>query len=226
MEELKAMKKQLMSAAQSQMGNLERVNAKELGEVIDMIKDLEEAIYYCSIVKAMDESKEEKKDSEKYNEIATSLLARTRENQEPRYYTQPYYPMWLDPQYKEGRYNDSRIMYYSGGGNGGNSSNGGANSNMSNSSGGNNARGGGTRGFYGDPYMRDTREGRSGQTRRGYMEGKEQHQGKEKQIQELDKYMHELSDDITEMIEGASAEEKTLLQQKLSTLATKVANAV
>lgn len=26
---------------------LEKVNAEELGEVIDMIKDLEEATYYC-----------------------------------------------------------------------------------------------------------------------------------------------------------------------------------
>jgi hypothetical protein len=29
-----------------------------LGEVIDMIKDLEEAMYYCSIIDAMDKTKE------------------------------------------------------------------------------------------------------------------------------------------------------------------------
>jgi len=38
------------------MGNLHQVDTHELGEVIDMIKDLEEALYYCSITKAMEES--------------------------------------------------------------------------------------------------------------------------------------------------------------------------
>ena len=37
------------------MGHLEQVDAKELGEVIDMVKDIEEAIYYCTITKAMEE---------------------------------------------------------------------------------------------------------------------------------------------------------------------------
>ena len=55
MERLKAMKETLMSAAQSQMGNLASTDTKELGEVIDMIKDLEEAIYYCSITESMKE---------------------------------------------------------------------------------------------------------------------------------------------------------------------------
>lgn len=43
-----------MSAVQYQLGNLDKANCKELGEAIDMIKDLEETIYYCSIVKAME----------------------------------------------------------------------------------------------------------------------------------------------------------------------------
>lgn len=55
MEKLKMMKDCLMTQAQAQMGNLEKVDAHELGEVVDMIKDLEEAMYYCSIVKAMEE---------------------------------------------------------------------------------------------------------------------------------------------------------------------------
>jgi hypothetical protein len=40
------------------MSHLCDVNAEELGEVIDMIKDLEQAMYYHSIVKAMAESEE------------------------------------------------------------------------------------------------------------------------------------------------------------------------
>ena len=59
MDRMKSMKENLMCYVQAQMGNLQNVDAKELGEAIDKIKDLEEAMYYCSIVKAMEESKEE-----------------------------------------------------------------------------------------------------------------------------------------------------------------------
>lgn len=58
MHRLYDMKNCLISAAQSQMGNLQDCNAEELGEVIDMIKDLEEAIYYCTITKAMNDKEE------------------------------------------------------------------------------------------------------------------------------------------------------------------------
>ena len=53
MERLKEMKTMLLNCAEGQMTHLEEVDAEELGEVIDMIKDLEEAIYYCTIVEAM-----------------------------------------------------------------------------------------------------------------------------------------------------------------------------
>lgn len=54
MEELKQIKDILVDEVQNQMHNLHGVNAKELGEVIDMIKDLSETMYYCSVVKAME----------------------------------------------------------------------------------------------------------------------------------------------------------------------------
>ena len=53
MEELERIKEQLITCVQSQMMNLQDVDAKELGEVIDMIKDLSETAYYCSIAEAM-----------------------------------------------------------------------------------------------------------------------------------------------------------------------------
>jgi hypothetical protein len=52
------MKQNLTSLVQSQMGNLDQVNTRELGEAIDMIKDLSEAIYYCTITEAMEKSSE------------------------------------------------------------------------------------------------------------------------------------------------------------------------
>ena len=53
-EEMKTMKTQLMSCVQGQMGQLDKTDAKELGEAVDMIKDLAEAIYYCTITEAME----------------------------------------------------------------------------------------------------------------------------------------------------------------------------
>ena len=78
---------------------------------------------------------------------------------------------------------------------------------------------------YGNVYpreLRDYREGRSGNSRRMYMESKEMHEGKEKQMMELEKYMKELSGDMMEMINDATPEEKEILSQKLSTLADKI----
>lgn len=194
MERLKAMKERLMSCVESQMGDLSKTNAEELGEVVDMIKDLEETIYYCTVVEAMED---------KEKEPTRSMM---------------YYP----------------VMYYNGG-------------DMSSGSMGNNVRGNG-RGYsdgryyypepyyYGDAYsrgmrdygnvypreLRDYREGRSGNSRRMYMESKEMHEGKEKQMMELEKYMKELSGDMMEMINDATPEEKEILSQKLSTLAEKI----
>ena len=53
MERLKQMKEQLTSTVQGQLGNLHDVDAKELGEVVDMIKDLSKSIYYHTIVNSM-----------------------------------------------------------------------------------------------------------------------------------------------------------------------------
>ena len=228
MERLKSMKDTLIGCAQTQMGNLGQVDAHELGEVVDMIKDLDEAMYYCSVIKAMEDCEQEKKYAE----------YRQPYSYQPSYY---YSSMMQDP--REIEYNMGRMYYSSGsgnsgsssGGNNGSSSNGGSsgyssNSNGSSNSGGNNARGGGGRGYHeGYPMMydypqeiRDYREGRSPMSRRGYMESKEQHQSKNVQMQELEKYLNELAQDLTEMISEASPEEKTMLQQKLSSLATKM----
>lgn len=201
MEQLKHMKQTLMSCVQGQLGDLSSVDAKELGEAIDMIKDLSEAIYYCTITESMEESTEEKKYMPKYYPV-------------PMYENDHYYyggERDMDRHY--GR------MYYNGGGN----------SNGGNSGGSNDSRGyqDGDRQTPGESKnypieLRDYREGRSPITRKNYMERKMHGGAKEAQMQELEKYMHELSNDITEMIEGASTEEKQMLQRKISALATKI----
>ena len=65
MERLKHVKEVLMGCIEGQLGHLDTVDAKELGEVVDMVKDLEEAMYYCTVTKAM-EGKEKMGDSYHY----------------------------------------------------------------------------------------------------------------------------------------------------------------
>lgn len=213
MERLKQMKETLMSSVQSQLGNLDNVDAKELGEAVDMIKDLSEAIYYCTITEEMEEYKEEKK-------IMDKMENKLQSHSMPQQVHQHYYPI---PEYNRPYYRDMDRdygkMYYDG---------------NEGSYRGNDTRGNG-RGFREPEYfmpiqdfpqypreIRDVREGRSPMTRRSYMESKEMHKGKEVEMQELEKYMQELSTDITDMIKEASPEEKQMLQQKLTLLASKV----
>lgn len=76
-------------------------------------------------------------------------------------------------------------------------------------------------------HTRDMREGKSGMSRRTYMETKEMHkdntpESKQAKMKDLEKYMSELSGDVTEMIADASPEERNLLKQKLQVLVQKI----
>ena len=196
-EALKMMKEQLMSCVQGQLGDISKVDAHELGEAVDMIKDLAEAIYYCTITQSMEKSDEAK------NQGETNI----------NYYTTPYYNK-MYPDYREME-RTGGYMYYPTDGNsqnmGGNMGNGGNRSDMS---------------YYTEmPNMmrRDPRQGRSPMRRRMYMEGKEMHNDPNSQLHELEAYLQELSTDITEMIKDASPEERATLHQKMTMLASKIA---
>lgn len=55
MERLKKIKDTLLCEIENQLcGNLALVDTKELGEVVDMVKDLSETMYYCSVAEAME----------------------------------------------------------------------------------------------------------------------------------------------------------------------------
>lgn len=55
-KDMKEIKHDLIDAAKAEWAKgIENVNTEELGEVVDMIKDLAEACYYCSVTDAMDE---------------------------------------------------------------------------------------------------------------------------------------------------------------------------
>ena len=66
------------------------------------------------------------------------------------------------------------------------------------------------------------KEGASPKYRRMYMESKEMHHDSAKMMQDLENYLHELSNDVMQMVEDATPEEKQLMRQKLTTLATKL----
>ena len=202
-EALKMMKDQLMSCVQSQLGDIKNVDAHELGEAVDMIKDLAEAIYYCTITDSMEKSEETNK-----SQGEMSINYYTTPTPIPNYnYGMRMYPY---PDYRDMERTGGYMYYPTGGSNGGNMG-GGAN---------------GGRSYYTempDITRRDPREGRSPMRRRMYMEGKEMHNDPISQLRELEAYLQELSSDITEMIKDASPEERATLHQKMTTLASKIA---
>lgn len=215
MDRLKQMKEHLTSVIDSQIsGNLEKVDAKELGEAVDMVKDLAEAIYYCTITEAMEESTKEE-------ELMRKMNMRAEEPMQPRYYTDPRYTKgWRVEPYMYNDPMDMERMYYSGGRGGSNSG-----TSMSNNSGASHGSNMNTAYYHEHEYpmnWRDEREGHSPMQRKMYMESKEMHQSKDASMKELEKYIQELSADITDMIKEATPEEKQLLQQKISILATKI----
>lgn len=200
---LESMKETLMCCVQGQMGNLANVDTKELGEAVDMIKDLEEAIYYCTITEAMKE-KEKEGGKEHHHYYTTPMYYPYHDRDMDRGQGKMYYT-------DNGRRNYDDMMYYNGNGNGGNSSSGGGHSSSRSYS---------ERDISG--MMRDPREGRSSQSRRSYMESKEMHKDKAHQLKELEKYMQELTQDMVEMIQDASPEEKQYLEKRITALGNKI----
>lgn len=202
MERLKHMKEMLMNAVEGQIsGHLDQADAKELGEAIDMIKDLSEAVYYCTITEAMEGDKKEGKHKQEHEMYYPPMRYYT-----PYYEYEPVYPMYrrgVDGSRQsmgESRYyGDGNYMMYRGGSSSGQN----GSSSMSNGS-------------------SSAAEGRSAYRRRMYMDGKHTHHDKMKSMQELEAYMQDLATDMAEMVADASPEEKQLLQSKISSLATKI----
>lgn len=212
---------------------IENVNTAEMGKATDMLKDATEAEYYARIAKAMEKADSEDEEADKhmlrqlkeqygeddgrryydnYRYMRTGRFApKGRGTYMPRrgyetpieYHMTPEMYREHDPEYYRDMDRDMGRMYYTDTGMRGNT--------------GNSSRTG----------MRDGREGRSGASRRSYIETKEMHpdnsqESKQMKMKELEKYMGELSGDITEMIAGASNEEKTMLKAKLQTLMQKI----
>ena len=176
-EKLKHMKDTLMCVVEMQLCEIDEVDTKELGEAIDMIKDLEEAIYYATVTEAMNNPKEIEWEMEEDGH--------QKKPEDRMYYGYPkmYYADGGYRPHTKGSWKSSEDSW-------------------------------GTE--------RDEREGRSPMSRKMYMEAKEGHKDKATQLRELEKYMQELTQDITDMIADSSAEEKQYLEKKITALATKI----
>lgn len=231
----------LTARAASELENgIENIDTKEFGEVVDMIKDLNEAEYKAVIVKSMKKADEEE---EEYNkELLRELKAEYGEDAGRRFYDEYRYkttgryapkgkgtyvgrrgyeepPYWhrypgdmtdMDYDSVERMRDMDRLsrgrMYYT---------------DMSD------RMGMIDQPRSGSSMERDMREGRSGISRKHYMETKEQHkantqQDKDAKMQSLDEYMRELSTDMAELITDMTPEERTMLKNKMSVLMTKI----
>lgn len=197
---------------------VENIDTKEMGEVAEIIKELSEAEYYAKISKAMDEAEygEDYDYMGAYDEHERKGYRGQRRDSRGRYMSRRGYeaPMMMqdDREYMRDMDRMGGRMYYTSG----NSSMGGSTSGQS----GNSSMNSGQMGY--SDGGRDRREGRSGQSRRGYMEAKEQGKDKTEKMKSLEDYMKSMAEDLTEAIENASPEERSMVKNKLSVLTQKM----
>ena len=186
----------------------ENVDTCEMGQVVDMIKDLNEAEYKAVIVKAMKKADEEEEEYEKV--LLRELKEEYGEDAGRRFYDHyrysdgrfapkghgsyrrgyeepPYYHMTPEMYRDMDRDTHSR-MYYT-----------------------------------------ETGMNESGYDRakRTYTETKEMHRGntpedKKAKMQELERYAKSLTEDVVEMVSDMSDEEKNLLRTKMQILMQKI----
>ena len=215
---------------------IEKVNTEELGEAVDMLKDLYEAKekmvksrYYKQVMEVMEEHDFENEEEimeegrKGYRGRSRDSMGRfTSRGRGRRGYEMPM--MMYDEDWDEMERmrdmdrNSGRMGYSSGGSSMGGLSSSGMNSGSMSSSGGN-------RGY--SDGGRENSESRYDRARRGYEETKSIHkdnsaESKQMKMKSLEDYTKELASDITDMVQDMSAEEKNLLRTKLQTLAQKV----
>lgn len=178
---------QVLCQIEGQASHLDKVNAKEFGEVIDALHHLEEAMYYCSIIEAMEKTSEKESHQQPMNisyymESGDGQSRNSDSSNNIRNYVpyMEYAPYMM----RDEKWRDSH-MY-------------GEN---------NTSSGNGSRSYY---------------SRRMYMESKQDGSDNQKSMKELEHYMKDLGEELTEMITSSTPEEKQVLANKLQVLASKV----
>lgn len=199
---------------------IDNVNTDEMGKVTDMLKDLAEAMYYRTLTNIMEESDVEDAlgmlDRRFYDDYRYKTTGRYAPKGRGSYvgrrgYEEPPYMHMMnredlqdwDSMSERERMRDldraSRgRMYYTE-----------------------------TEPMHKDGGMRDSREGKAGMMRKGYMETKEMHKGttpqdKEANMHSLEEYLKKLSEDLTELLPYMIPEERQMAKTRITTLAAKM----
>lgn len=191
------------------------VNTDEMGKVVDMIKDLSEAEYYSRIVKSMEEYEEDEKEAEKFR--LHLFEEKYGESDGRRFYDHYRYANGRFAPKGSGTYRRNYSPYLNSGympewddmeqmrdidrHNG--------------------------RMYYTDSFAHERDESRYDKARRMYTESKEVHKAntqtdKEQKMKDLENYFKEISEDLTEAISDATAEEKAMVRTKLTGLAGRI----
>lgn len=187
---------------------IENVDTKEMGEVVDMIKDLCEAEYRAVIVKSMKKADEEEEEYDK--ELLRSLKTEYGEENGRRFYDHyryangrfapkgkgtyrrgyeepPYYHMYPEAEHMRDMDRDYGKMYYT------------------------------------EPMN----ESGYDRAKRNYTETKEMHSGttpedKEQRMKALDKYIKTVTNEIIKIVsDNATTEEKSLIKNNMNNLMSK-----
>lgn len=184
----------------------ENVDTCEMGQVIDMIKDLNEAEYKAVIVKAMKKAEEEKEEYEKV--LLRELKEEYGEDSGRRFYD--HY------RYSDGRFAPKGHGTYRGYSE--------PNYHMTPEMYRDMDRDAHNRMYYTETGMNESGYDRA---KRNYTETKEMHRSntpedKKAKMQELEKYAKSLTEDVVDMVSDMSDEEKNLLRTKMQILMQKI----
>ena len=192
----------------------ENVDTFEMGQVVDMIKDLNEAEYKAVIVKAMKKADEEEEEYEKillrelkeeYGEdtgrryydhyrYASGRFAPKGHGSYRRGYEEPPYWHMTPEMYRDMDKISGGKMYYT------------------------------ETGVSNKGSMKESGYDRA---RKAYTETREMHrdntpEDKKLKMKELEHYMKELSEDVTDLVTEMTPEEMTIVKSKLTTLVNKM----
>lgn len=194
---------------------IENVDTCEMGQVVDMLKDLSEAMYYRKLTHVMEDFGDEENmevfdrygDGRRFYDnyrYANGRFAPKGRGSRRGYEERPYYHMTpemyrnMDPEYMRDMDYDIGRMYFSDKQNPGMTG----------------AEMSGSKHYYGGDAQRDHKEGKAGMSRKTYMESKDLH--------DLEAYMKDTAEDLTEVYNSATNEAKTMLKAKIQTLLQKM----
>lgn len=184
----------------------ENVDTCEMGQVVDMIKDLNEAEYKAVIVKAMKKADEEKEEYDKM--LLRELKEEYGEDDGKRFYDHYRYSDGRFAPKGHGTYRGYSETYY----------------HMTPEMYRDMDRDTHSRMYYTETGMNESGYDRA---KRNYTETKEIHKGntpedKKAKMQELERYAKSLTEDVVEMVSDMSDEEKNLLRTKMQILMQKI----